>query len=53
MKLIVLDFDSEKAYVYTVKLKVTKKSVEELLKKLGHISDNCQWMLTKHNIIIK
>lgn len=53
MKLIVLDFDKEKTYVYTIKLKVTKKSVEEVLKRLGHISDNCQWMLTKHNIVIK
>ena len=53
MKLIVLDFDIEKTYVYTVKLKVTKKSLKEFLKKLGHDSDNCQWMLTKHDIIIK
>ena len=59
MKLIVLDFQKDITYVYT-KLDITNPNwdwddhiTEDMLIELGHRPTNCQWMLTKNEIIIK
>lgn len=54
MKLIVLDFRKNITYVYTrLDVKWDDSEAEEILYDLGHNSSNCQWMLTKNEIIIK
>ena len=54
MKLIVLDFRKSITYVYTkTNVKWTGTDIEQVLHDLGHDSSNCQWMLTKNEIIIK
>ena len=59
MKLIVLDFQKDITYVYTLgndpifKPKTEDNDMERLLYDLGHNPSNCQWMITKNEIIIK
>ena len=64
MKLIVLDFQKDISYVYTLnptsstagyigKNVLDYDNPEEVLYSLGHNPTNCQWMLTKNEIIIK
>ena len=54
MKLIVLDFQKDITYVYTkLDIKFDDSQTEEVLYDLGHNPSNCQWMLTKNEIIIK
>ena len=54
MKFIVLDFRKNITYVYTQEQAIwAETDIEELLHDLGHDSSNCQWMLTKNEIIIK
>ena len=53
MKLIVLDFYKDITYIYTIENRITDVAVDDLLKNMGHRPSNCQWMLTKHEIIIK
>ena len=59
MKLIVLDFRKDICYVYTLgddplpEHKIDDNFLEKILYDLGHDASNCQWMLTKNEIIIK
>jgi DNA-directed RNA polymerase subunit N (RpoN/RPB10) len=56
MKLIVLDFQKNITYVYTKldkRITMYTSDIEKVLYDLGHNSSNCQWMLTKNEIIIK
>jgi hypothetical protein len=53
MKLIVLDFDKNITYVYNVLENTKKEEVENILKERGHRTHQCQWMLTKNDIITK
>ena len=54
MKLIVLDFRKDITYVYTkLDLKWDDSQTEQVLYDLGHDASNCQWMLTKNEVIIK
>ena len=53
MKLIILDFLKNIAYVYTMSIKPLDGDMDSVLIDLGHRPDNCQWMLTKNEIIIK
>ena len=53
MKLIVLDFRKDIAYIYTMSKRITDNEISDLLIDLGHKPNNCQWMLTKNEIIIK
>tara|TARA_R100001244_G_scaffold92719_1_gene69946 strand:- start:385 stop:558 length:174 start_codon:yes stop_codon:yes gene_type:complete len=57
MNLVILDFTKGIAYVYTkYKPHLNKDGVvdhEEFLTNKGHEVNNCQWMLTKNEIIIK
>jgi len=59
MKLIVLDFQKNICYVYTLGddplpgHKIDDDFSEKMLYDLGHKPSNCQWMITKNEIIIK
>ena len=54
MKLIVLDFQKDITYVYTkLDIKWDDSQTEKVLYDLGHNPTNCQWMITKNEIIIK
>ena len=53
MKLIVLDFRKNITYIYTMSKRITDNEISDLLIDLGHKPNNCQWMLTKNEIIIK
>ena len=54
MKLIVLDFRKDITYVYTkLDIKWDDSQTEQVLYDLGHDVSNCQWMLTKNEVIIK
>ena len=54
MKLIILDFRKGITYVYTkLDIKWDDSQTEKVLYDLGHNPTNCQWMLTKNEIIIK
>ena len=60
MKLIVLDFDKNITYVYTIDgpdqlgmLLEGDEYVEHIMQKNGHRIKNCECMLTKNEIIIK
>mgnify|MGYP007073239890 FL=1 len=54
MKLIELDFRKDITYVYTkLDIKGMIDQTEQILYDLGHDASNCQWMLTKNEIIIK
>jgi len=54
MKLVVLDFNKGITYIYTkLNIKLDDSQTEEMLYDLGHKASNCQWMLTKNEIIIK
>jgi len=53
MKLIVLDFYKDITYIYTMKKNNNEHDVDEFLVRKGHRLVNCQWMLTKNEIIIK
>jgi|TARA_Y100000310_G_scaffold337548_1_gene424871 hypothetical protein len=60
MKLIILDFDKSIPYVYTIDepdqldmLLNGDDYVEAIMTRNGHRSSNCQWMVTKNEIIIK
>jgi len=52
MKLIVLDFSKGIAYVYTLADTLTETDIEEYISE-RHSINNCQWMLTKNEIIEK
>ena len=53
MKLIVLDFRKNITYVYTkLNLKSDDSETEQMLYDLGHSPINCQWMITKNEVII-
>ena len=51
MKIIVLDVETGQANVYIVKKE--PKDLELFIMKRGHSLNNCSWMLTKNEIIIK
>ena len=53
MKLVVLDFFKDIAYIYTMSTKPLDGDMDSVLIDLGHRPSNCQWMLTKNEIIIK
>ena len=54
MKLIVLDFRKNITYVYTkLNLKSYDSETEQILYDLVHNPINCQWMITKNEVIIK
>tara|TARA_R100000700_G_scaffold40108_1_gene54775 strand:- start:2177 stop:2341 length:165 start_codon:yes stop_codon:yes gene_type:complete len=54
MKLIVLDFRKNITYVYTkLNIKSDDSETEQILYDLGHDATNCQWMITKNEVIIK
>ena len=53
MKLIVLDFFKDITYIYTIDKRILDAEIDDLLKDMGHRPANCQWMLTKNDIIIK
>tara|TARA_R110000824_G_scaffold331052_1_gene517793 strand:+ start:349 stop:513 length:165 start_codon:yes stop_codon:yes gene_type:complete len=54
VKLIVLDFAKSITYVYTkLDIKWDDSQTEEVLYDLGHKPSNCQWMITKNEVIIK
>tara|TARA_R110002020_G_scaffold91_9_gene430 strand:+ start:45 stop:209 length:165 start_codon:yes stop_codon:yes gene_type:complete len=54
VKLIVLDFSKSITYVYTkLDIKWDDSQTEEVLYDLGHKPSNCQWMITKNEVIIK
>jgi|TARA_R100001530_G_scaffold54538_1_gene40205 hypothetical protein len=54
MKLVVLDFRKDITYIYTkLDIKGIIDQTEQILYDLGHDASNCQWMLTKNEIIIK
>ena len=53
MKLIVLDFDKNIPYVYGVSEETQKKDLEKRIKEKGHRIANCQWMITKNELIVK
>mgnify|MGYP003112656057 CR=1 FL=1 len=53
MKLIVLDFYKDITYIYTMNENDNEHNVDEFLVTKGHRLENCQWMLTKNEIIIK
>ena len=55
MKLVVLDFQKDITYVYSgIEDKPNDDNyLEDILIDLGHNPTNCQWMLTKNEIIIK
>ena len=59
MKLIVLDFAKGITYVYTIKesdihtIDIADPQHEDWLIYFGHRANDCQWMLTKNEIIIK
>jgi len=54
MKLVVLDFNKSITYIYSLKKDIKEWEDEEsILIDLGHRPTNCQWMLTKNEIIIK
>jgi hypothetical protein len=52
MKLIVLDFFKDITYIYTVDKFFNEHDVDEFLINKSHRPTNCQWMLTKNEIII-
>ena len=53
MKLIVLNFDKNITYIYTIDRRITDTEITDLLTEMGHRAEQCQWMLTKNEIIIK
>lgn len=53
MKLIVLDFAKDITYIYTMSTRPLDGDMDLVLLDLGHRPTNCQWMLTKNEIIIK
>ena len=59
MKLIVLDFSKGITYVYAITesdvhaIDIVDPQDEDWLLYFGHRETNCQWMLTKNEIIIK
>ena len=58
MKLIVLDFYKDIAFIYTLNDLDTEKDneweyVANFLKQHSHRESRCNWMLTKNEIIIK
>tara|TARA_R100000329_G_C7427788_1_gene150390 strand:- start:265 stop:453 length:189 start_codon:yes stop_codon:yes gene_type:complete len=53
MKLIVLDFFKDITYLYTLDERIDDTDVDAKLVEMGHNPKNCQWMLTKNEIIIK
>ena len=53
MKLVVLNFNKNITYIYTINKRITDTEVDDLLKEMGHRPEHCQWMLTKNEIIIK
>jgi hypothetical protein len=54
MKLIVLDFWKGITYVYTkLEINLEDADIEKVLVDLGHTHKNCQWMITKNEVIIK
>ena len=59
MKLVVLDFAKDITYVYTIKesdvhaIDIADPQHEDWLEYFGHREKDCQWMLTKNEIIIK
>ena len=53
MKLIVSDFFKDITYIYTMDKRILDREIDELLKDMGYGPANCQWMLTKNDIIIK
>lgn len=48
-KLIILDFTRGETHIYTVK---TLEDYENLIEKLGHNIDNCQWMIVDNDLQI-
>ena len=53
MKLIVLDFAKGITYIYNLNKDIKEWiNEEEILIDYGHRPTNCQWMLTKNEIII-
>ena len=59
MKLIVLDFSKDITYVHTITesdihaIDIVDPQHEDWLLYFGHREINCQWMLSKNEIIIK
>ena len=59
MKLVVLDFAKDITYVHTIKesdvheINIANPEHEDWLEYFGHRQSNCQWMLTRNEIIIK
>ena len=53
MKLIVLNFNKNITYIYTIDRRISDDEIEDLLREMGHRPHHCQWMLTKNEIIIK
>ena len=45
MKLVVLDFDRGDCFVYTNFAETDNYNAEDYLSHLGHIVENCQWMI--------
>ena len=52
-KLIFRNFFKDITYIYTIGTRINDTDVDDLLKEMGHRPVNCQWMLTKNEIIIK
>lgn len=48
-KLVILDFNTGEVHIYNIDMKV--KCVEDLISKLGHRVNDCQWMFTSSDII--
>jgi len=49
-KLIILDYTTGETHIYTVDMSV-EPCMEDLLSKLGHKANNCNWMFTSKDII--
>jgi|ETNvirenome_6_85_1030632.scaffolds.fasta_scaffold02093_12 hypothetical protein len=66
MKLIILDFDKQITYIYRISDNQFDNkeyhngspafidgSIDDLIDSLGHRANNCQWMITKNEVINK
>lgn len=51
-KLIILDYDDGRVYVYYILGLKTESDIQVFMLKKGHRVNNCSWMITTEKIII-
>ena len=51
-KLIILDYNDGRAYVYYIIGLTTESDIQIFMLKKGHQPNNCSWMITTEKIII-